>query len=286
MKAASARVLLTGATGGIGRAAARQLALAGASLMLVGRSPARVSALARELAQSSQRSIEHFTWNVADLNDAAALGSLAQSAAAWGANVVVHNAGLPSFGALGSVSGPAMQQVLQTNLLAPMLLTQALLPHLQSLPKSQVVCVGSALGRLGLPGFSVYSASKFGLRGFAEALRRELASGPVKVQYFAPRSTRTEFNDDDVHAYNRATGTATDQPEQVAHALVQLLESEAAEAFLGFPEKLAVRLNGLVPEWLDGSFKKHRDSLPPAHAAMATRQSAPLTHLSSDRSPT
>lgn len=280
MKASQARVLLTGATGGIGRAAAHQLALAGASLMLVGRSPARLAALARELAQGTPVPADRFTWHAADLNDAAALQTLAQTAAAWGSNVVVHNAGVPSFGALGSQPASAMQQVLQTNLLVPMLLTQALLPHLQQLPQAQVICVGSALGRLGLPGFSVYSASKFGLRGFAEALRRELAGTAVRVQYFAPRSTRTEFNDANVEAYNRATGTATDSAQQVATALVQLLENEAAEAFLGFPEKLAVRLNGLAPEWLDGSFRKHRNSLPTAQPHL-THHSLPL---SSDRS--
>lgn len=119
------------------------------------------------------------------------------------------------------------------------------------------------LGRLALPGFSVYAASKFGLRGFAEALRRELADTPVRVQYLGPRSTRTDFNDTAVESYNRATRTATDRPEQVARALRALLENEAAESFLGFPEKLAARLNGLAPTWLDGAFAAHRRQLPP-----------------------
>ena len=70
-------------------------------------------------------------------------------------------------GPLQSLAPGNLQRVLHTNLLAPMLLTQALLPHLRSLPVAQVLFVGSALGRLGLPGFSAYSASKFGLRGFA-----------------------------------------------------------------------------------------------------------------------
>ena len=137
--------------------------------------------------------------------------------------------------------------MLDTNLLAPMLLTQALLPHLRAMPRAQVIFVGSALGRIGLPGFSVYSASKFGLRGFAEALRRELGDSRVRVQYLGPRSTRTAFNDAAVEAYNRATGTAMDPPEGWPQALLRLLESERAERFLGFPETLAVRLNGLAP---------------------------------------
>jgi short-subunit dehydrogenase len=154
-----------------------------------------------------------------------------------------------------------MQAVLQANLLAPMLLTQALLPQLLAQPRAQIVFVGSALGRIGLPGFSLYTASKAGLHGFAEALRRELADSPVRIQLLAPRSTRTTFNDARAEAYNRATGTASDSAEQVAQALLALIESEAAERYIGWPERLGVRLNGAFPALLDGSFKKHRRQL-------------------------
>ncbi len=183
-------------------------------------------------------------WHAVDLLCSDCIGALATAAASFGANVVVHGAGVPSFGPLQSLAPGNLQRVLHTNLLAPMLLTQALLPHLRSLPGAQVLFVGSALGRLGLPGFSVYSASKFGLRGFAEALRRELADSAVRVQYLGPRSTRTAFNDAAVEAYNRATGTAMDDPQIVADALLRLLRDDRrAELFVGWPEKLAVRLN-------------------------------------------
>eukprot|EP01036_Dinobryon_divergens_P050448 gene50448-67562_t len=161
-----------------------------------------------------------------------------------------------------------MRQLVETNLLAPMLLTQALLPHLLAQPRAQLVCIGSALGRIGLPGFAAYSATKFGLRGFAEALRRELAGSPVLVQYLGPRSTHTGFNDAGVQAYNRATGTAMDPPQRVAAALLRLIEGEQPERFVGFPESLAVRLNGLAGPWLDGAFDKHRRSLPPLETLM------------------
>lgn len=151
--------------------------------------------------------------------------------------------------------------MLATNLLAPMLLTRALLPQLQSQREARVLNVGSALGRLGLPGYAAYSASKFGLRGFSEALRRELAGTPVRVQYLAPRATDTGFNDARVEAYNRATQTRSDSPEVVADAALRLLASGAAERFLGFPEALAVRINGLVPAWLDRAFGRHNDAL-------------------------
>ncbi|MDZ7591779.1 MAG: SDR family oxidoreductase [Rubrivivax sp.] len=248
MRAVEARVLLTGASGGIGQAMGQTLRQAGAQVMGVGRAAAPTPA--------------GTDWVQADLTTAAGQAAVGEAAAAWGANVLVHAAGLPCFGLLGAVPPAQVQAVLQANLLAPMLLTQQLLPQLLRQRRAQIVFVGSALGRIGLPGFSVYGASKAGLHGFAEALRRELNGTPVRVQILGPRSTRTGFNDATVEAYNRATGTAMDQPEAVAAALLQLIESEAAERFLGFPERLAVRLNGVLGALLDGSFVKHRRSLP------------------------
>lgn len=262
MKPTEARILLTGATGGIGEAATEALLQAGAAVLMVGRSPARLSALARPLAARLQAGTDRLDWHCADLTDIQCLPTLASTASAWGCNVVVHNAGLPGFGRLESMAPTDMQALLHTNLLAPMLLTQALLPSLRTRQQAQIICMGSALGRIGLPGYTAYSASKFGLRGFAEALRRELADTPVRVQYLGPRSTRTSFNTHAVEAYNRATGTTMDTPAQVAQALVHMLESGRAETFMGFPETLAVRINGMVPTWLDNAFVRHRRSLP------------------------
>jgi short-subunit dehydrogenase len=258
MKARDARILLTGASGGIGKAAAAAFVQAGASVLLVGRAPAQLTAQARDLTHRCGAVASRVAWHAADLTHASAITSLAESASSWGANVVVHGAGLPSFGRFESLDVHDMQQVLNTNLLAPMILTQAMLPHLRTRPRAQVIYVGSALGRIGLPGFSVYSASKFGLRGFAEGLRRELGETSVRIQYLGPRSTRTGFNDHGVETYNRATGAAMDAPELVASAILKVLEEETAERFLGFPEKLAVRLNGLFPLFLDRAFKRHR----------------------------
>ncbi len=255
MKAADARVLLTGASGGIGQAMAQALRRAGAHVMGVGRGESGPAGMA---------------WHRADLNQLDGAAGVARAAADWRANVVVQASGVPGFGPLASISPLQMEQVLQANLLAPMRLAQALLPHLLRQPRAQMVFVGSALGRIGLPGFSVYGASKAGLHGFAEALRRELADTQVRVQILGPRSTRTGFNGAAVEAYNQATGTAMDTPEIVADALLALIESEAAESFVGFPERLGVRLNGLLGARMDGSFAKHRRSLGAARIQPAT----------------
>lgn len=250
MKAAQARVLLTGARGGIGQAMAAALLRSGAAVTGVGRG-----------AHGPAIGGVALPWVQADLTTPQGVASVAAAAAAWRANVVVQAAGVPAFGALATLPVAQLQASLQANLLAPMLLTQALLPHLLGQPQARLVFVGSALGRIGVPGFSVYGAGKAGLHGFAEALRRELAGTPVRVQTLAPRATRTSFNSPGVEAFNRATGTVSDSPEAVAAALLALIESGAAERYVGLPERLSVRLNGVLGGLLDGSFARHRQHL-------------------------
>ena len=129
MKAAQARVLLTGAGGGIGQAVADTLAGAGAALMLAGRSPARLSAQARALKQRMPGA--QVDWHEADLQHAPSIASLALQAETWNCNVVIHCAGVAEFGRFEETGTAAMSRVLNTNLLAPMMLTQSLLPHLR-----------------------------------------------------------------------------------------------------------------------------------------------------------
>jgi short-subunit dehydrogenase len=260
MKAARMKVVLTGAGGGIGAAIARALVSAGGSVLLVGRSEQRLGALAADLNAGARA-----TALAADIARAEGRRAIQEAATAMGANVLINNAGIPSFGMLGSLDEAHVARVVETNLIAPMLLTRALLPQLNTQPEARVLNIGSALGGLALPGFCVYSAAKFGLHGFTEALRRELAGSTVRVQYLAPRTTRTAFNDARVEAFNRATGAQSDSPERVARAALEVLERGTAERYLGFPEKLAVRINALAPRWLDGVFKRHREALRSDH---------------------
>lgn len=261
MKAQNARVVLTGAAGGIGSASARALLQAGATVMLVGRSAPKLDELAERLVRETGVTAARVDTCTADLMRSDDLAALAVRASGWGGNVLVHNAGLPSFGRLQDMPVNDLQAVMQTNLVAPMLLTRAMLPHLLSRPQARVICVGSALGAIGLPGYSVYSASKFGLRGFAQALRRELLGSAVQVQYLGPRATKTGFNSEAAEQHAQQTGSKMDTPERVAQELLTLLHSGAAERFVGYPEKLAVRINGLAPSLLDGSFKRHAQLL-------------------------
>lgn len=239
------RALLTGASGGIGRAIAAALAPHCAELVLVGRDAAR-------LAQSAAAAGAVARILVADL--ATAQGRDAVSLR--GINLLINNAGAGDFAWLEHQSDAMLARIVETNLLAPMQLTRRLLPELARQPEAWIVNVGSIMGYLGYPGHAAYCASKFALRGFSEALRRELADSGVQVHYFAPRATRTAMNGASASALNAELGIAMDSPEVVAAALAALLDRPVAERPLGMPERFFALLNRIMPSAVDRALKR------------------------------
>lgn len=234
-------IVLTGASGGIGAAVANVLAQQGAKLLLVGRHADSLHALAAQLPG------EHLPV-VADIaSDSGRQVIVHQCTQAGGIDLLVNLAGTLDFRLFEQQPETVIEQIITTNLLSPMLLTRRLIPLLKTRPEAAIVNVGSTFGSIGHPGFTSYCASKFGLRGFTEALRRELADTSIKVFYLAPRATATNLNSDAVTALNKALGNKTDSPQQVAAALLQLVSSNRHQHFMGWPEKLFVRINALFP---------------------------------------
>jgi short-subunit dehydrogenase len=254
MNPARYRAVLTGATGGIGRAMALRLGPLCESLLLVARSIAPLTALAREVetAGGCARAVP------ADLTTPAGREAVLRAASetSKGIDLLVNNAGAGDFGWLADQDDADLERIVNVNVLAPMQLTRRLLPLMLAQPAARIVNVGSIFGYLGYPGHAAYSASKFALRGFSEALRRELADGPVQVTYFAPRATRTAMNGTAMCALNAELGIAMDPPEAVAAALVALLEKPARERPLGMPERLFARLNQIVPGLVDRALRR------------------------------
>jgi short-subunit dehydrogenase len=164
-----------------------------------------------------------------------------------------------------------VEAMLQTNLVAPMLLCRQMLPLLKARPEAALVMLGSIFGSIGHPGFVAYCAGKFGLRGFTEALARELADTPVQVLYLAPRATRTALNPERVNDLNAALGNSVDDPGEVARALVELLERGSRRRYLGWPEKLFVRINALLPGIVDRALAGKLDTV--RHFATRPRSS-------------
>ncbi|MBI5328976.1 MAG: SDR family oxidoreductase [Betaproteobacteria bacterium] len=240
-----ARILLTGASGGLGAALARELAARGAALLLTGRDPERLEAAARAAGGRETRTL------AADLGGAQGIADLAEAACRFEANVLINNAGVMAFGLFEDQDWARAADVLETNLLAPLRLTHALLPWLKGRDEAAVVNVGSTFGSLPFPGFAAYSAAKAGLRGFSQALRRELADSPVRVIHIAPRAIATPLNPPRVEALNRALGSRSDPPEAVARQIADTLAAGHPERHIGFPERLFAWLNGSAPGLID-----------------------------------
>ncbi len=175
MKLDGARVLLTGATGGLGQAIARELAARGATLTLTGR---RAEVLEPLAGETGGRVI------VSDLSLPDAPERLL--AEAGEVDVLVANAALPGSGRLNSFSTEEIDRALTVNLRAPMLLAHGLVDQLVARGSGHLVFMSSLSGRAGAPGSSVYSATKFGLRGFALALREDLVPKGVGVSVILP----------------------------------------------------------------------------------------------------
>ena len=261
MNVRSSTVLLTGACGGIGRAMAQQLAGNGAALVISGRNSLLLETFAGELRETGASVVAI----KADLARDDACESLVANAIelAGRIDVLISCAGLQSFGAFAEESPQAADAVFALNTLAPMRLTRAVLPHMQQRGSGRVVLVGSIFGSIGFPFFVSYSASKFALRGFAEALRRELAGSGVGITYVAPRFTKTAFNRGAVVRMAEALRMHQDQPEAVAARVIALLGRDGRNHYLGWPEKFFVRVNSLLPRLVDGSLMRQVDKMRP-----------------------
>lgn len=250
MQPTDCRALLTGASGGIGLALAQSLANAGAHLLLVGR---RLEPL-QPLLQRYPDQIQLVQADIASRTGRDTLVAAAQNFG--GLNCLINAAGVNRFALLDQQDEQQLAELIGLNVTATLQLTQRLLPLLRAQRRALVINLGSTFGAIGYPGFAAYCASKFALRGFSEALRRELADTNVRVLYFAPRATRTAMNAPSVVAMNDELGVAMDNPERVAAELLQAIRLEQEERHLGWPERLFVRLNGLLPRVVDQALRK------------------------------
>lgn len=250
MHTSTMRVVLTGASGGIGRATARALDAVGARLLLCGRNEETLQGVRAELRNYGHVCV------AADIATAAGRAQLVAAADEFRPNVLVNNAGVGSLGLLEHSSDAAVADLIGINLVAPMLLCRDFIPLLRRCESAAIVNVGSILGSIGYAGSVAYCASKFGLRGFTEALRRELADSPIQVIYFAPRATATALNSSAMQALNSELGNAVDDPDAVAARLLAALRQPGRDHLLGWPESFFARLNAVFPAVVGNALRK------------------------------
>ncbi|MDT4963938.1 MAG: hypothetical protein QOF87_3585 [Pseudonocardiales bacterium] len=230
MQIQGSTVLLTGATGGIGHAIARALNSQGAHLLLTGRRSKVLAGLASEIRAEVI---------AADLGDRAAVAELI--AASANVDIVIANAGLPGSGPLLDFDQDDIDRCLEVNLRAPIALCRALAPGMVQRGRGHFTFISSLSGLAAAGGSSVYSATKFGLRGFAHGVRQDLHGTGVGVSVVLPGF----ISDAGMFAESGTTlpkGIRTSTPQDVAAAVLKTIVKDKAEIVVAPPEMHASAL--------------------------------------------
>jgi short-subunit dehydrogenase len=238
MQIAGSTVLLTGATGGIGQAIARTLHARGAKLIVSGRRTELLEVLRDELGGGP-------TVVTADLADADVVAELTQ--AAGDVDILVANAALPASGEIETDTSEQIDRALDVNLRVPIQMTRALLPQMRQRGRGHLLYVSSLSGKVATSGSALYSATKFGLRGFAGGMREDLHGSGVGVTVVNPGFVR------DAGMFAESGGTlpryvGTTTPERVAEAVATGIERDKAAIDVApFSVKAGTRFAELAP---------------------------------------
>jgi len=222
------RVLLTGATGGLGRAIAKALDGRGAHLLLTSRKQDALEDLAREL-----QSADALASDLSKRDDVAALPGRAGHV-----DIFVHNAGLPGSGRLESFTQEEIDRVLEVNLRAGIMLTHALLPGMSERGRGHLVYVSSMSGKLPTVRASIYGATKYGLRGFAGGLRDDFYGTGVGVSTIFPGPIKGAGMWQDA-GIELPRWVPTKSPEDVGDAVAKAIEANRPEIAVADPGQRA-----------------------------------------------
>jgi short-subunit dehydrogenase len=251
MRLTGAIALVTGGSSGIGAATARALAGAGARLLIAGRDPARLRAVAGQTGGIA------LACDLAAPGGPADLAAAAQRAAATlppapgageasaGIDILVNNAGVGWAGPIGEIAAEKIAELVTVNLTAPMQLTRLLAPGMIARGRGRVVFV-SSIAATGVRGEAVYSATKAGLGSFAESLAYELNGHDVRVSVVVPGVIDTPFFDRRGRPYGRKR-PGPQPPERVARAIVSCLERDRDVCYVPRWMRLPAWLHGAAP---------------------------------------
>jgi short-subunit dehydrogenase len=245
------RLLITGASGGIGSSLARQASAAGARLLLTARSSEAVHALADELNAAGGDAIAM----PADITSDTDRHRLMNAAVERfdGLDALINNAGIGSFGHFVDGSEEELRQIMEVNFFAPAELIRLAIPILSRGTQPAIVNVASMCGRRGMPAWSEYSASKYALCGLTEALRGEMVRFDIDVLLIVPGLTRSDFARHMLrHAGKAKIPFERGMPvEDVARAILKALVRNRTETVLGTDARWILRIGRFFPRILD-----------------------------------
>lgn len=238
------RILVTGASSGIGLATAQRLTAAGAKVAMVARSADKLHAVARECGGYAIPG---------DITRADDRDRIIQTAveAFGGLDVLINNAGIASWGHFATSTEAINRQILETNFFAPVELTRLAIPHLSEGNQPAVVNITSMTGRRGMPAWPEYSASKAALVGISEAWRGEFVRFGVDVITIVPGLTKTNLNQSLLRHEGKAELPEGMSPDIVADAVVKALQSNTTEVIVGSEARKILLMNKFFPRLLN-----------------------------------
>jgi short-subunit dehydrogenase len=251
------RALVTGASSGIGRALAVELARHGADLVLLARRKDRLAEVGREISALSRRA----ALVVGDVTDPDARHRTLEAARRelGGLDLLVNNAGVAAHGRFAEASAERIRPIMEVNFFAPVELIREAIPLLREGVQPMVVNVGSILGERGSPHKSEYSASKFALHGFSQAVRPELARLGIDVLVVAAGPTETEHFD--VLLEGNAKLPWGNPPRQsadeVARTIVRAIERGRRMVVTGWRGKLLLLADRFFPSVVDRAMRRY-----------------------------
>ncbi len=255
------RILITGASQGIGRALALACAARGAKVMVA----ARKEDLLKELQQQVRGQGHSLEYVVADVTSAEDRPKMVEAArqAFGGLDILVNNAGIGATGHFADTEEETMRKIFEVNVFGLTETTRAFLPMLKQGNKPAIVNISSVAGKRGLPARNAYSASKFAVQGFSEALRAELAKDGVDVLVVCPGLTQTNFSQNmlEQKAKVQLDHLRGMTSEQVAEATIRAMERGKNETVLTFQGKLITLVARFFPWFADFFSKKKVRSL-------------------------
>jgi short-subunit dehydrogenase len=248
---AGSRILITGASQGIGRALAVEAAQRGAKVLAAARSESLLDELARQVQEAGGR-LETVPADVTNPEDRRRMADAALHHFG-GLDVLVNNAGIGATGHFVEVSPERLRKIMEVNFFGLTETTRVCLPLLRRGVKPAIVNVSSIAGKRGIPARSEYSASKFAVQGFSEALRAELAKDAIDVLVICPGLTQTNFSKNmlEQKARLQMDHLRGMTPEQVAKATLRMLERGRDEVCLTLQGRLIVFVSRFFPRLAD-----------------------------------
>ncbi len=231
-------IVVTGGAGGMGSLLCKSLSNKGANVIVVDR-------------------VENLDFDAklitGDLSSLEGIKVINEKLALEDVDILVNLAGLQYFGPTEEQSPEHTMLSYMVNLVAPVMLSQNLIPIMKQRKSGHIVNIGSIFGSINFAYFASYSSSKAGLKGFSEAIRRELKPDNIDVTYIAPRAVKTPFNTSKVMELAKLTKMKMDGPELVVSLMMKAIEGKSKDVYIGFPEKLFVRINAICPRIVDSA---------------------------------